>query len=96
MPSLLDSIKVGDLQLPNRVIMVRESIGSGRIGPQLKAAFGRVYIANPDLPRRFAHHLPSNIPRPELFYTSGPEGYLIIWRSLIFVPTGPACSFRSR
>ena len=85
-------------------IVARESIGPGRIGPQLKAAFGGVYIANekftletaeaalengeadavafgvmfianPDLPRRFAHHSPLNTPRPELFYAGGPEGY---------------------
>jgi 2,4-dienoyl-CoA reductase-like NADH-dependent reductase (Old Yellow Enzyme family) len=85
-------------------IVARESLGSGRIGPQLKAAFGGVYIANekftletaelviergeadavafgvlfianPDLPRRFAQRSHLNTPRPELFYSSGPEGY---------------------
>ena len=85
-------------------IVAREALGPGRIGPQLKRAFGGVYIANekftletaelaiergeadavafgvlfianPDLPRRFAAKAPLNTPRPELFYSSGPEGY---------------------
>jgi 2,4-dienoyl-CoA reductase-like NADH-dependent reductase (Old Yellow Enzyme family) len=39
-------------------------------------AFGVLFIANPDLPHRFAARAPLNHPRPELFYTSGPEGYV--------------------
>jgi 2,4-dienoyl-CoA reductase-like NADH-dependent reductase (Old Yellow Enzyme family) len=86
-------------------ICVRESLGPDRIGPQLKAAFGGVYIANekftretaeellakgeadavafgtpfianPDLPRRFALNAPLNQPRPDTFYTPGPLGYV--------------------
>lgn len=38
-------------------------------------AFGRLFIANPDLPVRFAQEAPLNEPRPELFYASGAEGY---------------------
>lgn len=38
-------------------------------------AFGKLFIANPDLPRRFATGAALNAPRPELFYASGPEGY---------------------
>jgi len=86
-------------------ICARESLGPGRIGPQLKAAFGGVYIANekfsretaeellargeadavafgtpfianPDLPRRFALKAPLNQPRPDTFYTPGPLGYV--------------------
>jgi len=86
-------------------ICARESVGPGRIGPQLKAAFGGVYIANekftresaeqavacgeadavafgklfianPDLPRRFATGSPLNEPLPSTFYGSGPQGYI--------------------
>ncbi len=39
------------------------------------AAFGRLFIANPDLPARFAQDAPLNTPRSETFYASGPEGY---------------------
>jgi len=38
-------------------------------------AFGKLFIANPDLPRRFRENAPLNDPRPELFYGEGPEGY---------------------
>ena len=38
-------------------------------------AFGRMFIANPDLPERFASGAPLNPPDPATFYASGPEGY---------------------
>lgn len=37
--------------------------------------FGRLFIANPDLPERFAQKAPLNTPDPETFYASGPRGY---------------------
>ncbi len=86
-------------------LCARESLGPKRIGPQLKKAFGGVYIANegftaqtaqdvldageadavafgkifianPDLPQRFAVSAPLNEPRPETFYAQGPHGYI--------------------
>lgn len=39
------------------------------------AAFGRTYIANPDLVERFKFNAPLNEQRPELFYGGGAEGY---------------------
>jgi 2,4-dienoyl-CoA reductase-like NADH-dependent reductase (Old Yellow Enzyme family) len=85
-------------------IAARESVGPGRLGPELKrkfggiyianegfsletanhaiaageadaVAFGRLFIANPDLPRRFALRAPLNTPDPSTFYGSGPRGY---------------------
>jgi 2,4-dienoyl-CoA reductase-like NADH-dependent reductase (Old Yellow Enzyme family) len=85
-------------------IAAREHAGPGRIGPQLKAAFGGVYvanegydqaggeaviaageadavaygklfIANPDLPQRFASGAPLNKPDPSTFYAPGAKGY---------------------
>lgn len=85
-------------------ICAREHAGEGRIGPELKkafggtyianegftresaesalaageadaVAFGKLFIANPDLPARFAAGAALNPPRPELFYGKGPEGY---------------------
>ncbi|WP_435007762.1 alkene reductase [Tundrisphaera lichenicola] len=38
-------------------------------------AFGIPFIANPDLPRRFASDAPLNEPNPSTFYAPGPEGY---------------------
>lgn len=38
-------------------------------------AFGQLFIANPDLPERFARNAPLNAPDPTTFYASGPKGY---------------------
>jgi 2,4-dienoyl-CoA reductase-like NADH-dependent reductase (Old Yellow Enzyme family) len=38
-------------------------------------AFGKLFIANPDLPRRFALKAPLNTPDPGTFYAPGPKGY---------------------
>lgn len=38
-------------------------------------AFGKLFIANPDLPKRFAEGAALNDPHPESFYGSGPHGY---------------------
>lgn len=85
-------------------LCAREHLGPDRIGPQLKAAFGGVYIANeaftpesaqqvldageadavafgkefianPDLPRRFAEKAPLNPQDKTTFYSAGPKGY---------------------
>jgi 2,4-dienoyl-CoA reductase-like NADH-dependent reductase (Old Yellow Enzyme family) len=39
-------------------------------------AFGKLFIANPDLPVRFARHAPLNRPEPNTFYAPGPHGYI--------------------
>src|SRR5436305_2563892 len=39
-------------------------------------AFGRAFIANPDLPTRFARGLPLAEPDRATFYTEGPRGYI--------------------
>ena len=38
--------------------------------------YGKLFIANPDLPERFATGAPLNAPVPQTFYTHGPEGYI--------------------
>jgi 2,4-dienoyl-CoA reductase-like NADH-dependent reductase (Old Yellow Enzyme family) len=38
-------------------------------------AFGKLFIANPDLPTRFAQGSPLNRPNAATFYAPGPEGY---------------------
>jgi 2,4-dienoyl-CoA reductase-like NADH-dependent reductase (Old Yellow Enzyme family) len=35
----------------------------------------QLFIANPDLPKRFATGASLNPPRPETFYSEGPVGY---------------------
>jgi N-ethylmaleimide reductase len=39
-------------------------------------AFGRLYIANPDLVQRLKLGAPLNVPNPKTFYTFGEEGYI--------------------
>ena len=85
-------------------LCAREHLGPGRIGPQLKTAFGGVYIANegftretatqvlaageadavafgkefianPDLPRRLAENAALNPQDNATFYSSGAHGY---------------------
>jgi 2,4-dienoyl-CoA reductase-like NADH-dependent reductase (Old Yellow Enzyme family) len=38
-------------------------------------AFGKQFIANPDLPERFKLNAPLNEPDPSTFYAQGPKGY---------------------
>jgi len=38
-------------------------------------AFGKLFIANPDLPKRFARNAPLNTPDSATFYADGPHGY---------------------
>jgi 2,4-dienoyl-CoA reductase-like NADH-dependent reductase (Old Yellow Enzyme family) len=38
-------------------------------------AFGKLFIANPDLPKRFALNAPLNAPDSNTFYGQGPKGY---------------------
>jgi 2,4-dienoyl-CoA reductase-like NADH-dependent reductase (Old Yellow Enzyme family) len=85
-------------------ICARERVAPDSIGPQLKAAFGGIYIANEqftresaqqaldagtadavafgklfiansDLPARFLTGAPLNTPQTETFYRGGPSGY---------------------
>jgi 2,4-dienoyl-CoA reductase-like NADH-dependent reductase (Old Yellow Enzyme family) len=94
--------RLGDRKLA--FICAREYVGPDRIGPDLKAAFGGVYIANekfdfesagqavasgeadavafgklfianPDLPRRFALRAALNESQPAAFYAGGAQGY---------------------
>jgi 2,4-dienoyl-CoA reductase-like NADH-dependent reductase (Old Yellow Enzyme family) len=38
-------------------------------------AFGQLFLANPDLPLRFARNAPLNVPDPSTFFIAGPHGY---------------------
>ncbi len=40
------------------------------------AAFGKPFLANPDLVERFALKAELNVPDPSTFYTAGAEGYI--------------------
>lgn len=53
--------------------MAIEAVESGRADA---VAFGRAYIANPDLVQRLKSNAPLNTPNPQTFYTHGEEGYI--------------------
>ncbi|MDS4020583.1 MAG: alkene reductase [Candidatus Competibacter sp.] len=38
--------------------------------------FGKLFIANPDLPERFRRGAPLNVPNPDTFYQGGEKGYV--------------------
>jgi len=46
-----------------------------RSGAVDTVAFGRPFIANPDLPERFQSNAPLSTPDPSTFYSAGPTGY---------------------
>lgn len=48
------------------------ALASGRADA---VAFGRTFLANPDLVARLKANAPLNAPNPETFYSQGPEGY---------------------
>ncbi len=39
-------------------------------------SFGQLFLANPDLPERFAEGVPLNVPDSATFYTGGEKGYI--------------------
>lgn len=53
--------------------MAVEAVESGRADA---VAFGRLFIANPDLVPRLKRNAPLNAPNPKTFYAPGPEGYI--------------------
>ncbi|RJG02535.1 hypothetical protein [Noviherbaspirillum sedimenti] len=53
--------------------MAIDAVGSGRADA---VAFGRMYIANPDLVQRFKANAALNAPNPQTFYVPGPAGYI--------------------
>ena len=76
-----DSIGPNLKQLFGGVFVANEAIDQ-KTGQQLlnegkadAVAYGKLFIANPDLARRFALNAPLNHPEPNTFYAPGPHGY---------------------
>jgi 2,4-dienoyl-CoA reductase-like NADH-dependent reductase (Old Yellow Enzyme family) len=76
-----DSLGPSLKQLFGGVYVANEAIDQ-KTGQQLldegkadAVAFGKLFIANPDLPIRFAKNAPLNRPEPNTFYAPGPHGY---------------------
>jgi len=57
----------------NRCRFALDVVESGRADA---VAFGRLYIANPDLVQRLKADAPLSKPNPKTFYAPGPEGYI--------------------
>src|SRR5690606_25185853 len=53
--------------------LAEEAVSSGRAD---MVAFGKLFIANPDLVRRFKEGLPLNEPQKETFYGGGAQGLI--------------------
>jgi N-ethylmaleimide reductase len=79
-------IQQGDVMTPIRSIYQGSIVGNMGYGAEeaeaaissgkLDAvAFGVPFLANPDLPTRFAKNAPLNAPDPTKFYSAGAEGY---------------------
>ena len=60
---------------PTRASRTRRAEQALAAGEADAVAFGKLFIANPDLPRRFALHAPLNPWNGATFYTQGAEGY---------------------
>jgi N-ethylmaleimide reductase len=64
------------------VLIVAGGYGHDRANADLAAGraeligFGKSFIANPDLPERFARNAPLNEPDEQSFYSEGPKGYV--------------------
>jgi N-ethylmaleimide reductase len=68
--------KFGGVYIANEKFTLETANEAIEKGEADAVAFGVLFIANPDLPKRFAMKAQLNAPRPELFYASGPEGYV--------------------
>src|SRR5262245_37704846 len=67
--------KFGGIYIANEGFSVEPANHAITSGEADAVAFGRLFIANPDLPRRLALGAPLNTPDPSTFYGSGPHGY---------------------
>jgi 2,4-dienoyl-CoA reductase-like NADH-dependent reductase (Old Yellow Enzyme family) len=72
-PELKD--KFGGIYIANEGFTFESANQAIAAGEADAVAFGKLFIANPDLPRRFALGAPLNKPDPSTFYASGPRGY---------------------
>lgn len=67
--------KFGGIYIANEGFTLETANDAIARGEADAVAFGQLFIANPDLPKRFALGAPLNDPNPQTFYGPGPEGY---------------------
>ncbi len=75
--SLLGEIKrrFGGPVIANQLMSKNDGERLIESGDADAVAFGRDYIANPDLAEHLRRNLPLNTPNRDTFYGGGPEGY---------------------
>jgi 2,4-dienoyl-CoA reductase-like NADH-dependent reductase (Old Yellow Enzyme family) len=80
--SLLGEIKrrFGGVVIANELMSKEDGERFIEAGAADALAFGRDYIATPDLAERLQQGLPLNIPNKDTFYGEGPEGYTDYFR----------------
>lgn len=80
-PAVPSSIKEKIRETFGKTLILSGNYDAVEAGKDLEAgkgdliAFGRPFIANPDLVDRFQKKAPLQLPKQETFYTPGPEGY---------------------
>ena len=67
--------KFGGIYIANEGFSFETANKTIAAGEADAVAFGTLFIANPDLPKRFAIGAPLDTPDPSTFYGSGPHGY---------------------
>jgi 2,4-dienoyl-CoA reductase-like NADH-dependent reductase (Old Yellow Enzyme family) len=67
--------KFGGIYIANEGFSFETANQAIAAGEADAVAFGKLFIANPDLPKRFALGAPLNTPDPSTFYASGARGY---------------------
>jgi len=65
----------GGVFIANQKLTLENAEALLKNGEADAVAWGQLFIANPDLPARFAKRAPLNTPDPETFYAQGREGY---------------------
>lgn len=67
--------RFGGVYIANEGFTREQAEGVIDSGEADAVAFGKLFIANPDLPKRFAHRAPLNSPNPDTFYGGDEKGY---------------------
>jgi hypothetical protein len=65
----------GGVFIANEAFTAESAAAAIEAGEADAVAWGKQFIANPDLPRRFREGAALNEPQPQTFYGKGPEGY---------------------